>query len=160
HVLHEIGGDFQIVRHSLVLHRDRVQGGQFRLAGHGNPQHYRRIDGSPPPSNISGENCGPHQPALSTVLAPSSGCGTKEPAEEAPSLPTPKCAFTRSSTSRRLRPRWISPNVATERSPVSSETTSERQSLSSVMPMAARCRVPRFAGTAGLGVNGGEQGGG
>ena len=35
--------------------------------------------------------------------------------------------------------------------PVSSETTSERQSVSSVMPMAARWRVPSFERERGIG---------
>src|ERR1022692_2265456 len=46
--------------------------------------------------------------------------------------------------SRRLRPVASSPKAATEMRPVSSETTSDRQSVSSVMPMAARWRVPKL----------------
>ena len=59
---------------------------------------------------------------------------------------TPKCAHDPFlAPRRRFRPCTSSPKAATEIRPVSSETTSERQSVSSVMPMAARWRVPSVA---------------
>ena len=47
-------------------------------------------------------------------------------------------------------PDAISPKAATEIRPVSSETTIDRQSVSSVMPIAARWRVPSVRESEGL----------
>ena len=53
--------------------------------------------------------------------------------------------------------RSISLNAATEIEPVSSLTISARQSVSSVMPMPARWRVPTWLENAGLTVSGRKQ---
>ena len=63
----------------------------------------------------------------------------------------------RSRTSGVESPCTSSPNAATEIRPVSSETTTERQSVSSVMPIAARWRVPSVEARAGLVVSGRKQ---
>jgi hypothetical protein len=61
---------------------------------------------------------------------------------------------------RRLLPsrsRIISPSKASEMMPVSSETTTATASVSSVIPSAARCRVPKSLDSSGLLVSGRKQ---
>src|ERR1039457_7266665 len=148
HRLYHIRVDFHVRSQVLVFHVHRNEGRQLRFAGDRNPKQHGRRQRQKLPADVLCEEVLHFGSALSgrwfsmgmSAANSSIRCGALRR--------TPKCVQIRSSTSRRLRPVASSPKAATEMRPVSSETTSDRQSVSSVMPMAARWRVPKLDDTA------------
>src|ERR1019366_8403702 len=171
---YRLGADLQSLGQILVLQADVGEGGEFGFGGDQRPDHHGNRQGEKLPDQIlkqqiadplDGADQGSQLDRADRGCTLSAGglrsasvCSGISPSKSsicrAVGCRTPKCRLMRSTASFTESPGDNSPNAATEIRPVSSETTSERQSVSSVMPMAARCRVPNCRASAGLVVNG------
>src|ERR1035437_1421739 len=159
------GADLQSLGQILVLQADVGHGGEFGLGGDQRPDHHGDRQGEQLPAEIlkqqiadplerADHGCARSAGGLRLASVVSGISPAKSSICGAGGCCTPKCRLMRSTTSVTESPGDNSPNAATEIRPVSSETTSERQSVSSVIPMAARCRVPNWRASAGLVVSG------
>src|ERR1022692_1993345 len=134
HRLYHIRVDFHVRSQVLVFHVHRNEGRQLRFAGDRNPKQHGRRQRQKLPTDVLCEEVLHFGSALSgrwfsmgmSAANSSIRCGALRR--------TPKCVQIRSSTSRRLRPVASSPKAATEMRPVSSETTSDRQSVQPAAP--------------------------
>src|SRR5262249_51005051 len=156
----------QVVRQILELRANVVEARHFGLAGHQRPDQHGDCQRQEFPVEVAKKQAahvrqeflhgslilspGRLSPGIGSVSSDSGISAAYSSIRRGAARCTSKCRLMRSSTSERDSPCSNSPKAAMEMRPVSSDTTIERQSVSSVIPMAARWRVPSCCESAGL----------
>src|SRR5579884_2275881 len=150
-VVGNFGADIDVIGDIAVLHGGGDGHGHLRLPTQHGPEHEGNAEGEQLPRPVGGEGAF-HCPCTEDSRSswPEDSAGSAGRGSRLPSVRRSRNRSGETSIS-------ISPKEAMETLPVSSETTMEMQSASSVTPMAARWRVPSCAESVGLVVSGRKQ---
>ena len=138
-----VAGDLELGGNVAELQRHPDAPLDHVLAGDGQPQQRGQRDGAAPSARGDG-----------TGNRPSDVVGRRGRALAARLALHDRANAAARAGHRASSPRSIGPSSASEICPVSSDTTTATASLSSVRPIAARCRVPSSRPTRGLTVSG------